>query len=159
MSRYGAGTKQWQFKQRANSYVVNPDIPTPEINYHIDKPLHVWTLPIILRDDSRKTRYRVWSGRLKLKNTVVAIWNTHIVPTRCRHVCHMIVKQRSFPCATLTGWCYWRKGIVFTARYGLKMCARWTWFRRLTAKLSPRGPQFNPRPVYLRFVVVGLALG
>lgn len=71
----------------------------------------------------------------------------------------MIVKQRLFLCATLTGWCFWRKGIVSTVRYGLKMCNRWTWFRRLSAKLSPRGPQFDLRPVYLRFVVDGLALG
>ena len=92
MSRYGAGTKQWQFKQRANSYEVNPDIPVPEINYHTDKPLHVWTQPIIPRDDSRKTRYRVWNGSLKLKNTEVAVCTTNILPTLCLYVYHMIVK-------------------------------------------------------------------
>ena len=67
-------------------------------------------------------------------------------------------KQRLYSCATLTDWCFWRKCMVFTVRYGLKMCNGWTISRRLTAKLSPRKPQFDPRPVYLRFVVDGLAL-
>ena len=93
---------------------MNLDIRVPGINYRIDISLQVWKEPILLSEVSGKTIYRVRSGMSKLKNTVVTVRTTFLLPIQYIYVFSMIVTlKRLNPCVGLTGWCLYVKGIVF----------------------------------------------